>query len=353
MTVHFVYRSHYHGPTGLYRRSFDDATVLDWFVNRWQGRSSEDDSAHELAEEYLGTAVYGFGSLFQRIDEEGLPAPRTEHELVEELREHLYIEGEILASPHLLQMLTDDDEIQLAYYFFDDTYLAKHGRRAALLLHDDWRMPEDCGAGGFKPTEPTRRVAKAKGAGATYIIVNGFWDSGNLEDKEGAASRVDGIRLPELARQLAGDDKLAEHHPDLQLLQSLLFPKGKKPKDPADPFLFALRDNPADELAWIAFSDWLAERGQHSSGALVLERALRAASRHGIEEYPNWKFNPKKSLVQVADHVAVWCRHVARWDKRDLYHQWWFFDDLWASAHPDLANALLRYERRWDVLTAR
>ncbi len=48
--------------------------------------------------------------------------------------------------------------------------------------------------------------------------------------------------------------------------------------------------------------------------------------------------------------MAVFCLHVARWDKEDLYHQWYFFDDLWAAAHPDLANALLRYASRWDVL---
>jgi hypothetical protein len=33
-----------------------------------------------------------------------------------------------------------------------------------------------------------------------------------------------------------------------------------------------------------------------------------------------------------------------------MYHQWYLFDDLWASAHPDLANAILRYASRWDVL---
>jgi hypothetical protein len=33
------------------------------------------------------------------------------------------------------------------------------------------------------------------------------------------------------------------------------------------------------------------------------------------------------------------------------YGQWYFFDDVWASAQPDLANALLRFASRWDVLS--
>ena len=44
-------------------------------------------------------------------------------------------------------------------------------------------------------------------------------------------------------------------------------------------------------------------------------------------------------------------RYTARWDERDLYHQWVFFDDLWAGAHPELANSVLRFAARWDVLS--
>ena len=81
-------------------------------------------------------------------------------------------------------------------------------------------------------------------------------------------------------------------------------------------------------------------------------------SRSAPESYPGWKFNWKKSLIQVEDHVAAFCRHVAHHAHplggpvNDSYHQWYFFDDLWASAHPDVANALLVHGRRWDVLSA-
>ena len=62
-----------------------------------------------------------------------------------------------------------------------------------------------------------------------------------------------------------------------------------------------------------------------------------------------------RSLVHVEDHVAQLSLHVNIWKlprtERHVYHQWILFDDLWASVHPDLANAILRFVRRWDVLS--
>lgn len=37
-------------------------------------------------------------------------------------------------------------------------------------------------------------------------------------------------------------------------------------------------------------------------------------------------------------HVLDWCG----------YQQWFLFDDLWAAAHPHLAESLLRYNRDPD-----
>jgi uncharacterized protein (TIGR02996 family) len=347
MTVHFVSRSHYDGPTGLHHRRFDDATVVDWFRNRWEGINS-DERADRRGQQLLGTRVYSFWKLFTGIEDQALPPPRTMRALAESLEEAgLYI-NEIRTSPGLLQVFTDDDEIELAYYFFDDSYLAKHGARAAYLLHGDWKMPPDVGAGGFKPAERTQRVGKGKGDGTTYLVFHDVWDSGNLTDIEGGY-RIDGVRLPGLVQYLTRNeppDVGCSFHYDMKALRSQLLPEGKKAKAPEDPFLFAIREAPDDDGRWGVFSDWLEERGERSAGVFMLERALRGVSRQPLESYPNWKFNPKKSLIQVEDHVAVLCRNVSP----KCFHQWYFFDDLWAAAHPDLANGLLRYARRWDVL---
>jgi hypothetical protein len=63
---------------------------------------------------------------------------------------------------------------------------------------------------------------------------------------------------------------------------------------------------------------------------------------------------PGMCHVRVEEHVAQLCHNTEHWRSHhrvDLYHQWIFFDDLWAAAHADLANAILRYARCWDVLS--
>jgi hypothetical protein len=37
---------------------------------------------------------------------------------------------------------------------------------------------------------------------------------------------------------------------------------------------------------------------------------------------------------------------------QNYFDHWIIFDDLWASAHADLANSLIRQLDRWDVLSS-
>jgi hypothetical protein len=354
MTVHFVYRNQ-EGPTGLQHRQFPDATVLDWFARHWEAIPDLDAAAQRVVD-LLGSHVYSFNRVFQGIAEHELEPPRTAQQLEETLDEAgLYI-NEMRISTHCVQVLTDDDETELAWYFVDDAYLAKKGSRAVYLLRDDWKLPAETGAGGFRPAVKTTRVDKVRGEGTTYLVFHDFWDSGNLDELEGGY-RIDGIRLPQLVRHLAhpGMDPVGEccFSYDMEALLECLLPKVKKARTEEDALLQALGEEPEDEAPWRALHDWLQDRGGRSAGAYLLERALRGVTRMQPGDYSTWKFDPKKSRVQVDEHVAVLCRHVDSCDlssKGERYHQWYLFDDLWASAHPDLANAILRYAARWDVL---
>src|SRR5262249_39073243 len=199
------------------------------------------------------------------------------------------------------------------------------------------------------------RIGKTRGEGATYLVFHDFWDSGNLEEGLEGGYRIDGIRLPQLVQFLARNEMPDEgccFSHDMQALQPVLFPKGKRAKTRENALIFALRDEPHDDAPWLIFGDWLEEEGRKESvGALLLKGAFERVCRLEPEDLPSG-CDPKKSSIQVAEHVAVLCRHVGCWSPgADMYHQWFFFDDLWASAHPDLANTILRYAKRWDVLT--
>ena len=75
MAVHFVYRSHYDNPTCFYVKRFKADSVLAWFQSIWQPVRADDAGDH--ADQLLGTSVYSFGNLFEKIDDEEWPAPKT------------------------------------------------------------------------------------------------------------------------------------------------------------------------------------------------------------------------------------------------------------------------------------
>jgi uncharacterized protein (TIGR02996 family) len=386
MAVYFVYRCHYMGPTEKHLKRFDDATVLEWFRNRWKRLADADDAvAYARVKEELGCAVYSFHRVFRAIAEDNVRLPRTILQLVKHLREHVY-GGTVDGSTHAIQGRTDDDELEMAYYFFDDHYLKKHGKLAAFLLHEDWKLPADAGAGEFEPAEKTKQLnPDGNGEGTTYLVHMTYYDSGNLSDFRGVYT-CQGIRLPALARHLlratptAGFPFQGGWPLEPRLLRASLTAADQTLPEIEQTFLREVRASPAGDAAWNAYSDWLMDQGQPGAGLVLLERGLRQVAWYPVvtlgggsweqlslgppesaeQELKdalgklrgNWTYDSSRSLVRVDEHIAQLCLHTQHWGRHDLYHQWIYFDDLWASAHPDLANAVLRFASRWDVLTS-
>jgi uncharacterized protein (TIGR02996 family) len=380
MSVYFFYRCPYQGPAGGYLRQFCDDTVLSWFRARWDSLSGTDDKVvSERVAQELGCEVYSFWCVFAEAAKESWPAPRTAAELGECVESAVYNNHVLCSSPHLLQVDTDDDAVGLAYCFFDDHYLARHGKRAAFLLRDGWRLPGGCGPGGFRAAEKTIRLKpRGPGEGTTYVIE--LDHVGDMEDLS-IGQRIEGVRLPELAQYLTRVAPDPYWGFPLLLTRALLTvaPASAKPLERA--FLQEIRERPAEDAAWGAYSDWLQDRGEMPAGMHTLRRALtwaggwydarRGENLEGCDDMENLTRASRsaeswipaldrqgatgRSLVQVQEHIAQLCLHFGHWKtprrERDICHEWIYFDDLWASAHPDLANAILRYVRRWDVLS--
>src|SRR3954451_841522 len=115
------------GPSDLHRRRFDDATVLDWFR-----RHSEPNLAvpgHERAETILGARVHPFVGFFRFVDTAGAPAPTTIEDIVTALSWCRPDDGRF--TEHCVQVLTDDDDTDMAYYFFDDFFVKKYPKLTA------------------------------------------------------------------------------------------------------------------------------------------------------------------------------------------------------------------------------
>lgn len=75
--------------------------------------------------EELRGPVYGLSSLFEKAAEDGVPAPADEAELVPLLERYIYAERGADVGPHFVHVETDDDEVDIEYFFFDDCFLAE------------------------------------------------------------------------------------------------------------------------------------------------------------------------------------------------------------------------------------
>src|SRR5262249_53416148 len=147
--------------------------------------------------------------------------------------------------------------------------------------------------------------------------------------------RIEGLRLPELCRQLMSLKTLKDANAwgwyCMRELRNLLR-AGDLTDDPDETaFVRALQTEP-EEVTWRAYAAWLMERGQRSLNARLLRLALPRVE--GLKEG-----DPSRSVVHAGEHVVQASIHGGA----GRFNQLILFDDLWAGAHPLLANALIRY----------
>lgn len=375
MPVYFAYRSYDLGPTGKYLKRFEDDTVLGWFQRHWEHLAIED---HEEASERLTTVLgcdgWFLGNPFCVAATEGLPPPKSAKALLALIEQCV---EDFVGSPHCLQVFTEEDGEGGALYYFDDHFLKKHGDRAAYLLHEDWRLPSGSGGGPFTPSVSTIALPSTSTApGAIYLAVLHRESKYPLDDLP-VGYRIDGVRLPDLAQSLClmpPDTREQYLHAHLRCLPALMF-AGVEPADSVEAaFLRAARENPGEAASWAAWSDWRQEKGGEPPGISLLRQAFARMARFpgrmqeqmprtadldaacrmltALEtKHPTELRAHPQSLLHVEEHLAQMCLDVSH-DENPYFSQWIFFDDLWASAHRDLANAILRFAARWDVLSA-
>jgi hypothetical protein len=256
------------------------------------------------------------------------------------------VEGEIKYKPHALQVLTDDDEIELAYYFFDDHFLKQNPGKADYLLHEDWRLPTTSDEGSYAPSARTKKLGLSRsGPGKTYIAFLAFYDSSNLSDLDvdGPPRRIEGVRVPQLAAYLAESLPDKDWPFELKLLRSQL----SAPNSIADRLKESLERVarlPVLEISNSGSSSRLG-MGTVEQARDEIDDVLKAVSQKAVDH------DPSQALTSVAEHSAQLCLPVG-WESA-IYHQWIIFDDLWAGEHRELAEGILRFATRWDVLTVK
>lgn len=308
-----------------------DATVLDWFRRGWDQVDPDGWLDHEL-----GGNVYGLESIFEEVDEHNLPRPETVDELRALLSEHLWVEGDdegsyIRLDEHSLRVRTDDDEVDLAYYFLDDKAVAASPDRLAFLLYDTWPLPVDAAAAGaaFGHDVPVRTVGPAGDSGPESVYsVRLCWDPPGPDWNLDLAGAVvfPGLTLPDLAAHLqgVGDPEAHDWPHDARLLRALVAP--------------------GEDRIGPALERYARLDGYDPSPAGTDRVAAHDAIHREVRELllPE---QHARSLVHMSPHIGQVARYI---DDFFGFDQWFLFDTRWAAAHPDLARSLLRYAAHWD-----
>jgi hypothetical protein len=347
MPIWFVYRSPHDGPLSKHVKRLDGAdTLLDWFRSIWKPIGDRKEAlAH--AKELLGTHVYSFGWLFMRIAEDGCPAPRTMEALHGGLESALYDDewglSEYRGTDDTIQVATDADKWALAMYWFTDAFARQHPERVAYLLRDDWRLPEAFGPGGFRPRPGVHRLLPAvEDEKALYVADLDMSACGDIDELV-PGHKLPGLRLPDLVPWMLGRTEEEVQKvgcgPVIRLHEVLR--QVMKQGDGLElAFRQTLKTTPTDPATWAAYTDWLVERDRPPAELHLLDLAARSVVLSMDE-------GADPIRVQVAPHSLA--AIVPAW-RKEMFDQWYFFDDLWASANVDLANAVLDYEGRFNVL---
>ncbi len=333
--IWFVYRTHYEGPLSKRVRRLAAPSILAWFQAKIEeARTSL--SPRDVGVAELGGPVQGLGSLFEAAHTHSLHTPKTTTALRKLLADHLALPGgddSIQLDAHSVRIRTADEQVALAYYFFDDDIVRRSPDRVAYLLLDEPSLPGDSAAeGAFSPpVEVSALSPTGSGEGATYVALLTFSDSDSLP---GTIAVLPGVRLAGLPAHLRAVTPGSDWPLELRLLRAML-DEGDTTLSPA---LGRVASYP---LALVAATD----SAHLGTGALAASRAELLAAAEGLVQGGD----PSLSLVKEAGGAILFAPHVSP----TLGHQQWIlFDDRWAAAHPDLAASILRYGRDWDPFAA-
>ncbi|MEU0569630.1 hypothetical protein ABZ297_30225 [Nonomuraea sp. NPDC005983] len=328
--MYVIYRSWDEGPLGKSVRHLPEPTVLDWVRRAWDEAPSGAGAYDWLAQE-VGANVYGLGNLF----EGGGPAPRSMAELRTLARRRLSDTVQCNVDEHSVRVLANGLDHEVAYYLVDDAAVAAEPGRWSFALHDG-PLPDapDRLAGGpafVPPVAPTTSTPRSlPGEGATYAVILACMAR---HESVGWARpwAFPGVRLPRLGAALSEIDATAEGWPlELLVLRALVAP--------GESGIAAALERCGGWPRYVYPPAEVLDHLRSHAAALNLVDSVRSAQSRGREG----------TSIRVGEHVAQ-MSIIAGYSS---CAQWFFFDDVWAAAHRDLAASLIWYGYHWDPLCA-
>ncbi len=310
-------------------------------VSKGLERGPKHRSRYEWVKAELEGPVYGLASIFRKARELRLPLPTTWQELDAHLQIHLYVEGEVRYNGETLRALTDDDELDLAYYIFESSYAKKHPEQIRYLLTDAVRITSTVTKKSkktFLPSVAAERILPCSDKeGALYVCFFIYYDGCSITDQQ-RPFRITGLRLSGLLDYL----RTANPCTDPNLISEEMFNLKRWPRElRLMRALITDSDTKLEELFRRA-DPWFVDEFPDPVGP---QGHCREVARQAIFEMKTRRGEPEKALLL---HDEEHFFHFVSNQGNFWNFQFFLFDDIWAGANPDLANSILKYCYTWD-----
>jgi hypothetical protein len=347
MSVYLIYREPYNRENCKYVKRFPNHDLLGWIHHLWEivlGCEDGDELSKNVAN-FLGAKMYGFW--FYGILEEKIEKPATVGDAAEIFSTVGYITDVKTNERNFIQLLTDDDELGLAFYLFDHTYLEEKPELATYLTIEGFNLPVQKQAGS----------SKLQSKGLSLFFESHLYDAQLNKIKEPVF--IPNLDLAGLPQYLVTNKPLKDWRIELMILRACsLDLRGK-----VNSF-----DQMMDELLTYKFDFWnefmrayyLREEGQLLLGEDILQikKELSEKYSHYLtipsrnQGVGSHKIQREQHLFQLGIFHEDWGENPMFPEIRPcyLYDHWVFFESSWAKEFPYLANSIEQYFTRWDVL---
>lgn len=338
--VYLVYRIVYETPLTRQIQTFDDKTLFDFFQRIWA--PVENDGQDPAKYKAIVDAYYEwiggdeYVRIYNLVDDmfETGACPDTPAALTKWLDGHRYGEGTIRAQEHAIQSADDDDEYDQALLLFDDEFRKSHPDRVDFLLREEWELPESvlttAELSELKPFhwagETNELYPDGKDEGTTFaclfVIDDGAW----LMDLLGPY-QFDKVRMPQFLNFLAKvPDEVIE---ESEAIEAWFAPDKWRPE------LIELR-----RLAMSGNSETFAQL--LTAYNEIAQQTFEAKQQQSSSSWTKQWLQPRIQASPHMTQIAFTTRSTFRETRsHESTVHWCFFDDLWASSHPDLAKSIL------------
>lgn len=317
MKIYLAYRSAYL-PNSRHLKEFEEDSILSWFQKYWEIFTKEDSKDYV---DVLGVDIYGFP--IWQIDDEPVPDKPENFRTLISLVEKYFYNNEVEGDEDCLRVLTDDDEIELAWFLFTEKYKQENWEKVSIWFHPD--IPSGFGETGHELEIDKLILTKGKNTGSMYFVSCPVYDSENLETLEGAY-KIEGVRLPDLVEYLMNSELSCSD---------------------SDNVMYGL-----DELKFIQYLS-------RNSENPTLEKLIDICSRVSLttldgRDYNGFTVNQLLELAQkerLGESKILSTAHFCEVCFSSTFHYdyWVIFDDLWVEENLDLAKSILQFGESWKI----